>query len=203
MKRRQSRNSGDEYSFTVEFSEDGSFNDIKDNTKKESIDSEKEKGAEFSVKKIKYRTVDKDEVTVVGFESVTETVTIPATITVKGTKYDVVSIAEGAFEGNKKIKRVTIKADLDFIGENAFAGCTSLTRLDLTGSISEIGRKAFYKCKKLKQIYISTDSIEKIGSKAFSKIVTKAQVKVPKGMKKSYTSLLKKGGLSSKSKIQE
>ncbi len=104
---------------------------------------------------------------------------------------------------NKRLKRVTINADLEIIGDNAFSGCAGLTRLDITGDVIEIGKKAFFKCKKLGQIYITTDAIEKVGTKAFSRIKSTVKVKVPNGMQKSYSTILKKGGLPSKAKVKE
>ena len=161
-------------------------------------------GTIFTDGKLDYKVSYEDEVIVIGLKDKSlTTITIPKTIKYQGVTFEVADIAKNAFVNNKKITKVTIKADLDTIGENAFSGCEGITRVDLTGDITTIGRKAFYKCKKLSQIYITTDCIEEIESKSFSKIKSSVQVKVPKGMKKDYTTLLKKGGLPKKAQIKE
>ena len=184
-----------------------------DTAKTEPTPSEKTEAEDASSVKIgtvltdgtlNYKVTYDDEVVVTGLKdkNVT-TIVIPASIKYKGVKFEIADIAKNAFANNKKITRVTIKADLDTIGENAFSGCEGMTRVDLVGDITTIGRKAFYKCKKLSQIYITTDSIEEVGSKAFSKIKQAVAIKVPKGMKKDYTTLFKKGGLPKKAQIKE
>ncbi|MCR5343992.1 MAG: leucine-rich repeat domain-containing protein [Butyrivibrio sp.] len=102
-------------------------------------------------------------------------VTIPSTITVDGNEYRVTEIAANAFEGNKKLKKVTI-------GEN----------------IEKIGEKAFYKCKKLKKVKIETTYLKKdrVGKKAFKKIHKEAKVIVPENKLKSYKKLLKSRGIN-------
>lgn len=109
------------------------------------------------------------------------TISIPKTITINGKVFKVTSIGQGAFKGNKHIKKVTI-------GSN----------------INEIGEYAFYGCKKLKTIVINSKSLNSsnIGSNAFKKLPTNVIVKVPKAKTKSYKKLFKKFGLSSKSKFK-
>ena len=70
-------------------------------------------------------------------------------------EYRVTEIADNAFNGNKKLKRVVI-------GEN----------------IEKIGEKAFYKCKKLKDITIKANKSLTIGDSAFKKINKKATIKI-------------------------
>lgn len=112
------------------------------------------------------------------------------------------TIKKNAFKNNKKLKRVTIKADLVSIEEGAFTGCKALERLNLNGDIDAIERKAFYNCPKLKQIYITTDVIPELGSKAFGKVYSKVAVKVPAGMVAEYKKVLKKAGLPSKAVVK-
>ena len=152
---------------------------------------------------LKYKVTDFDEVTLVGVSSAEiKKVTVPATVKIEGSEYEVVSVAKNAFKGNKKITRVTIKADLDRIGDNAFSGCKNLKRIDLCGDIAEIGRKAFYKCTNLKQIYITTEDIKTIEKKAFSKTADKATVKVPAGKVNAYKKMLTKAGISKKAVVK-
>lgn len=109
-------------------------------------------------------------------------VTIPTTIKVGNITYKVVAIESKAFMNCKKLKKVTI-------GKN----------------VAKIGKKAFYKCKKLKTVIIKTKKLtaKKVGSKAFSKINSKAKIKVPKSKYKSYKKWLKKKGVGTKVKIRK
>jgi hypothetical protein len=110
-------------------------------------------------------------------------VTIPDTVelTINGetVTYKVTSIAEGAFQNNKKLKAVTI-------GKN----------------ITKIGKKAFYNCKNLKTIQIKTKKLtaKNIGANAFQGIPNskKVIVKVPAASYKKYKKLFSAKGLGKK-----
>lgn len=108
-------------------------------------------------------------------------IAIPTTITVKGKKYRVTSIAAKAFANNKKIKKITIPT-----------------------SIKSIGKQAFSRCKNLKTIVIKTKYLTKksVGEKAFKGIYAKAKITVPKKQKKAYKKLLKTKGIGKKVKIR-
>ena len=96
-----------------------------------------------------------------------QTLKIPDTISVDGTKYKVTEIANNACKGLKKLKTLTI-------GKN----------------VSKIGKNAFSNCKKLKTITIRTGSLTKktIGKASFKGIDKKATFKVPKKMLDNYKS---------------
>lgn len=98
-----------------------------------------------------------------------KTVVIPATVTVNGVSCKVTSIANNAFKGQKKLKKVTIGAN-----------------------VTTIGKKAFFGCKELKKVTIKSKQLKKVGAKAFAKINAKAKIKVPKNKKKAYKKLFKK-----------
>ena len=104
--------------------------------------------------------------------------TIPAYIKIRGVKFTVTSVNKGAFKNNKKLKSITIGANVTVIGANAFSGCS-----------------------KLSNINIKTTKLKKIGSKAFKGINKKAKIKVPKKRLTKYKKMLYKAGVSSKSKI--
>ncbi len=156
------------------------------------------------------------------------TVTIPDVIVVNGATYHVTSIAKNAFKNNKSLKKITIGNYIDKIGDNAFYGCTSLasvklgknvtaignkafynckklTSITIPSKVNKIGKQAFYKCSKLKKITIKTSKLTKknVKSKAFGKIYKKPTIKVPKKKLKSYKSLLKARGVSSRAKIKK
>lgn len=110
-------------------------------------------------------------------------VTIPDTVTINGFTYKVTKIESKAFKGAKKLKTVTIGAN-----------------------VTEIGKSAFQDAKALKTLTIKSKNLKKIGSKAFLKAGSsnykKLTVKVPKAKKKEYTKLLQKAKLSKKAKIK-
>ena len=108
-------------------------------------------------------------------------VTIPATIKIKGATYKVTEISTNAFKNNRKLKKVVI-------GQN----------------IVRIGKNAFYGCKKLTSITIKSSrlTLKNIGKNAFKNTSPKATVKVPKKQKALYNQILKKRGLNKKAKIK-
>ena len=99
-----------------------------------------------------------------------KTVTIPNTITVDGISYKVTEIGANAFKNNKKVKKVTIGAN-----------------------VVKITNKAFNKCPSLRNVIIKTTLLTKktASKKCFSKVHKKMVIKVPKKVKKSYTKIFK------------
>ena len=105
-------------------------------------------------------------------------ITVPDFISVDGITYEVASVTKDAFRNNKKITKVTIKAEIASIGKNAFYGCT-----------------------KLNTIVIRSRSLSSVGTDAFRGIRAAATVKVPDGKQKEYQKLIKGKGIGSKVKI--
>lgn len=97
-----------------------------------------------------------------------KTVKIPNTITYKGLKYKVTSIAPGAFKNNKNLTKVTIGTNVKAIGKNAFNGCS-----------------------KLKNIIIKSKVLKSINKSAFKGIQKKAVFDVPNNKITAYKKLLK------------
>lgn len=99
-----------------------------------------------------------------------KTVTIPNTITVDGISYKVAEVGANAFKNNKKVKKVTIGAN-----------------------VVKIANKAFNKCPSLRNVIIKTTLLTKktASKKCFSKVHKKMVVKVPKKVKKSYVKIFK------------
>lgn len=87
---------------------------------------------------------------------------IPAVITFKNLSYQVTAIQKNAFQGCKKLKKITI-------------GC----------NIRKIGAGAFKGCKKLKTIRVNTPSLKSVGKKAFRGIAKTPVVYVPGNKKKA------------------
>ena len=124
-----------------------------------------------------YKVTGKNTVEFVKATSKKTSRTIPSTVTLKGIKCQVTSIAAKAFKGDTKIKTVVIPA-----------------------TVRKIGKEAFAKCKNLKKITIKTAylSSKKVGVNAFKGIHAKATIKVPKKQKKAYQKLLKARGIGKK-----
>lgn len=135
----------------------------------------------------------------------TNIVTIPATITIDKVTYKVTSIADNAFKGNKKIKKIVIGNNIISIGKNAFAKCTKLTSITIGKNVTKIGKNAFSSCKKLRTVIIKSKKLTKksVAKGAFSGISKKTVVKVPKSKYKIYKKLLLAKGLHKKAKIKK
>ena len=110
------------------------------------------------------------EVMVYKTSKVARSVIIPATIKAKGITYKVTSIGAKAFNSNKKLKKVTIGAN-----------------------IKKISNNAFFKCKSLKIVTIKSVLLTKktASKRAFKGISRKMVIKVPKKMKKVYVKIFK------------
>lgn len=107
-------------------------------------------------------------------------VIIPSSVTIKGFKCKVTSIAANAFKNNKKLKNVTIPA-----------------------SVVKIGKQAFYNCRNLAKIEIKTKTLtaKNVGANAFVGVPDKVTVKAPAGKLNAYKNLLRARGLGSDKKI--
>lgn len=99
-----------------------------------------------------------------------KTVTIPATISVKGLTYKVTAISAKTFNQNKKLKTVTVGINVRSISNNAFFKCSSL------------------KIVNIKTVLLTNKTASK---KAFKEANKKMVIKVPKKVKKSYQKIFK------------
>lgn len=90
--------------------------------------------------------------TVTGINSTRQVLYIPGSYTIDDVTYDTVNIAAGAFQGNKRIKKVVI-LKCGVIGENAFNGCTSLSCVTIH-SFSEIKANAFANTTALNETWL-------------------------------------------------
>lgn len=135
------------------------------------------KGATYKVTGAK---VKNPTVTYVKPKKNVKKVSIPATITVKGMKYQVTAVSKDAFKNNKKVTQVTIDKN-----------------------VKNIGKNAFYGCKNLKKVIIKTTKLTKktVGKNAFKGIHKKATIKVPKKKLNAYKKLLKNAGISKSVKV--
>lgn len=144
-----------------------------------------QKGNTYTVKNIKYKitsiTASKKTVTVSGVKKKTlKSVTIGKTVKIQGTTFKVTQI-----------------------GDNAFAKCKKLKKITIGANVTKIGKKAFNKCGKLKSIVVKSKKLTKVGSSAFKGIHKKATIKVPSSKLKKYKKLFKKKGQASTVKIKK
>ena len=137
------------------------------------------KGATYKVTGAK---VKNPTVTYVKPKKNVKKVSIPATITVKGIKYQVTAVSKDAFKNNKKVTQITIDKN-----------------------VKNIGKNAFYGCKNLKKVIIKTTKLTKktVGKNAFKGIHKKATIKVPKKKLNAYKKLLKNSGMKKSVKVMK
>lgn len=128
-------------------------------------------GTKYTVAGCQYKVTKAGaEVSLIKANKKAKRVTIPAVIKVNGVTYKVTSIGAKAFNGNKKLTKVTI-------GTN----------------IKKISNNAFFKCRSLKTVTIKSVLLTKktANKKAFKGISRKMVIKVPKKMKKAYVKMFK------------
>ena len=110
------------------------------------------------------------EVSLIKTNAKAKSINIPAAIKVSGITYKVTTIAEKAFKQNKKLKSITVSANVKKIGNNAFFKCPSLKTVNL------------------KTVLLTRKTASK---KAFKGANKKLVIKVPKKVKKSYKKIFK------------
>ena len=128
-------------------------------------------GTKYTVAGCQYKVTKAGaEVSLIKANKKAKRVTIPAVIKVNGVTYKVTSIGAKAFNGNKKLTKVTI-------GIN----------------IKKISNNAFYKCRSLKMVTIKSVLLTKktANKKAFKGVNKKMVIKVPKKVKKVYVKIFK------------
>lgn len=117
-----------------------------------------------------YQILDEEAKTVIctGLAANDSTVAVvPDKVEIGGAEYQVVQIAEGAFENSGKLKEITIEAN-----------------------VTTIEPRAFYQCKKLKKVTIHADKLQKIGTDAFAQIHKKAQILIVGEQTETFAALL-------------
>lgn len=128
-------------------------------------------GTKYTVAGCQYKVTKAGvEVSLIKANKKAKRVTIPAVIKVNGVTYKVTSIGAKAFNGNKKLTKVTI-------GTN----------------IKKISNNAFFKCRSLKMVNIKSVLLTKktANKKAFKGTNKKMVIKVPKKVKKAYVKIFK------------
>ncbi|MGM9874080.1 MAG: leucine-rich repeat protein [Bacilli bacterium] len=57
--------------------------------------------------------------------------------------HPITSIADGAFQGADRLKKIIMTNNITYVGDNAFAGCTELKTIQWSKNLSHIGTNAF------------------------------------------------------------
>ena len=156
------------------------------------------------------------------------TIKIPAKIiTEGGVICKVTSISRGAFQNNRRVKKIVVGSNVKVIGDKAFYGCKNLStvslcknvstiglgafggcvklkNLTLPSKVAQIGSNAFYGCRQLKKLQIKTTKLtaKKLGKKAFRGLSIKTVIQVPKSKLRIYKNLFRQRGLSSRNKVR-
>lgn len=171
-------------------------------------------GQTYTINNYKYKVTNAatngtGKVTVTGIKGSKKTLTIPSKVTINKVSYKVTAISKKAFKNNDKITKVSIGSDVTTIGSEAFCGCDKLKTITIGKSVTTIGKKAFYGCKKVTSLKINATKLtaKKIGTAAFKKMGSsnykKVVVKTKSSKVKSYKTILRKRGLSTKVRVKK
>ncbi len=125
--------------------------------------------------------------TVVGQQpqNIAGSITIPASVTYKGTAYAVTSIGYEAFFGCDFLTEIVIPNSVTSIGEGAFEECYSLTTVTFGDNrqLTGIGSSAFSGCDSLTTVTFGDNSqLTSIGSYAFYNCDSLTEIVIPKGV---------------------
>ena len=115
---------------------------------------------------------------IVGYSGTATEVEVPKKIG----NLSVISIGEGAFEGNKTIKSVELNTNVLTIKDNAFKDCTALVSIDNFKALEEIGVSAFEGCTSLKSFKLP-DAVTTIPSRCFANCTALTEIDVHKNIK--------------------
>lgn len=85
-------------------------------------------------------------------------ITLPQTITVDDTVYNILSVNSSAFAENKKITSVVIPEGYESIDVGAFQNCTGLKSVEISGSVNNLGASAFKGCTSLAAVTFAADT---------------------------------------------
>lgn len=115
----------------------------------------------------------------------------------------VISIGDGAFIENDRLKKVTIGKKVKSIGSEAFGWCDKLKTVKMNSTaLRTIGKEAFVYDKKLVSITIKSTSLKTVGKNALEGTSKKLVIKVPKKKKKIYQRYFKGKGQCKSMKIK-
>ncbi len=137
-------------------------------------------------------------------------VSIPATVNLKGINYKVTKIASLAFNKNSTVTSVYIGANITVIESKAFVACPKLVKISGGLRLKTIGNLAVINCPKLSSFIITSAVLSKIGTYAFygdkslkTVYINKTTKLTKKGVKKSLKGSSVKTVKVKKSKVKK
>ena len=138
--------------------------------------------------KYSYDSAGTAKVTGPSSNTISDDITIPATITVSNTSYQVTAIGDNAFINCSSLTSVTLPNSVISIGDFAFSGCEKLTAITIPEGVSSIGDAAFSMCRRLTSVTLP-DSVTSIGAAAFQYCSKLTTITIPKDVTsiKEYT----------------
>ena len=120
--------------------------------------------------KVTYAATDgTGTVTLIGIVNPGAAVSVPATVEIKETIYNVNRIGAKAFYNNKTIKTLVVGPNVTVIDNLAFYGCSNLVKVSGGPKLKIIGTYAFAYCTRLKTFVITSKVLSKIGNYSFKK----------------------------------
>ena len=108
--------------------------------------------------------------------------TVKDTVKINGIIYNITSIGEDAFVGNKKLKKLTIGQNITTIGAGAFKGCKNLKEIVINSKLlkaKNLSAAAFEGLREDVVIYVPTKKL-KAYTTMFKKLGVKAELKAIK-----------------------
>ena len=123
-----------------------------------------------------------DKAEVIASPNVAGNITIPANIVYNEKVYPVKAIQDGAFEGNQKITKMSIEADIISIGSRAFFD-NRFTSFTIPTNVERIGADAFLCCSSMATLTFN-DKIEELPSGVFRNCLALSDVNLPSSVTK-------------------
>lgn len=161
-------------------------------------------GKVFTIGKYRYKITTGSTAEFTGLGKTGEKkVTVPKSIALGGSSFQVSFIAAKALYKNKKVTTVVIGNNVKTIGKSVFEGCKQLRSVTVGTGAKKINAKAFKNCSKLQNVTLRSKQIKSMGKESFKGIKSNSTIKVPSKKMASYKKMLKKTGLSSKAKMKK
>ena len=135
-------------------------------------------GSKTTVDSLIYTYSDNIAILIGYSNELSDSFSIPESITIENQTYSVVAIGTLAFDSYYSLKKIVIPNSVISIGSNAFKFCSSLTNITIGNGVTSIGDSAFYSCDSLTNITIP-NSVTSIGENAFSYCSSLTNITIP------------------------
>ena len=143
---------------------------------------------EAEVDGMTYQYVTGDKVaTLIKGATKEKVLTIPTSVTIDGTPYEIKTINESALANISTIESLYISEGIDSIADNAFRNCANLNKVSLPATLRKLGDNAFSKCDKLIHIETAIKTPISISENVFTETTyANATLYVPVGTSAQY-----------------